>query len=81
MGALGDVEHSTRSKRKMPLRWHIDYLSAKTNMLGAITIPGPRKLECQLAKKLDKMFELYISGFGTSDCRCPGHLFYTQELP
>jgi sugar fermentation stimulation protein A len=68
-------------RKKKALRWHIDYLSASAEVLGAITIVGPRELECQLAKKLGKMFELDVPGFGASDCRCGGHLFYTRELP
>jgi sugar fermentation stimulation protein A len=69
------------NRKKKTLRWYIDYLSAKANMLGAITISGPRKLECKLAKKLSSMFELAVPGFGASDCKCGGNLFYTRELP
>ncbi len=29
------------------LRWHIDYLSAKTTMLGALTLRGDKVLECK----------------------------------
>lgn len=68
------------NRKKKILRWHIDYLSVKAEMLGAITIPGPRKLECQLAKKLSRMFEPTMSGFGASDCRCGGHLFYVKDM-
>ena len=68
------------ARKKKPLRWHIDYLSAKAKMLGAITIAGPRDLECQLAKKLSNMFESPVPGFGTSDCRCGRHLFYVKDL-
>ena len=69
------------NRKKKTLRWHIDYISTKAEMLGVITIPGIRELECQLAKKLAGMFELAVPGFGASDCKCRGHLFYTQELP
>ena len=69
------------NKTEKTLRWHIDYISVKVKMLGAITIPGPRELECQLAKKLGGMFELAVPGFGASDCRCNGHLFYAPQLP
>jgi len=69
------------SRKKKALRWHMDYLSAKAEVLGAITIAGPRELECQLAKKLGKMFEPAVPGFGASDCRCGGHLFYSTKLP
>jgi sugar fermentation stimulation protein A len=67
------------SDRKKSLRWHIDYLSSKARMLGAITIPGPRKRECELVKQLSKVFEVPVRGFGASDCHCSGHLFYAPE--
>lgn len=68
-------------KKRKPLRWHVDYLSSKARMLGVIMIAGSRKGECELAKELEGMFELSVAGFGASDCRCGGHLFYTRELP
>ena len=68
------------SKKKKPMRWHIDYLSIKAEMLGAITIFGTRELECQLAKMLGNNFELAVPGFGASDCRCGGHLFFVKDL-
>ena len=69
------------SRKTKSLHWHIDYLSVKAEMLGAITIEGPQDLECKLAKDLGEMFELSVPSFGASDCRCGGHLFYTKELP
>ena len=69
------------AKKKKPLRWHFDYLSVKAEMLGAITILGTREFECQLAKKLSSIFEQIVPGFGASDCKCGGHLFYARELP
>ncbi len=68
-------------KKRKPTRWHIDYLSNKAEMLGAIEIPGPRQRECELAAELSEMFELVTPGFGASDCRCDGHLFYSEQLP
>ncbi len=68
-------------KKSKPLRWHIDYLSSGAEMLGAITVAGPRKRECELAKELAGMFERAAPGFGASDCRCGGHLFYAPKLP
>jgi sugar fermentation stimulation protein A len=68
------------AKSQKNLRWHIDYLSTKAPMLGAITMAGPRRCECEVAKSLAGMFELAIPNFGASDCRCGGHLFYTPEL-
>ena len=68
------------SRKNKVLRWHIDYLSSKAEMLGVITIDGPRRLECQLAKRLGSIFELAVPRFGASDCRCGGHLFYASGL-
>ena len=68
------------ARKKKPLRWHIDYLSVKAEMLGAITIDGTREIECQAAKKLGDMFGTAAPGFGASDCRCVGHLFYAKDL-
>ncbi len=68
------------NRKKKTLRWHIDYLSAQAEMFGAIIIPGPREFECQLAKELGGIYKLAVPGFGASDCRCAGHLFYVKDL-
>jgi len=67
-------------KREKPLYWHIDYLSSKAKMLGAIIITDNQWSECKLAKQLNKMFKLAVAGFGASDCGCDGHLFYAERL-
>lgn len=69
--------HSIKDK---PLRWHIDYLSVKAEMIGAIIIPTGLYTECEVAEELEQLFELEISGFGASDCKCQGHLFYAEEF-
>jgi sugar fermentation stimulation protein A len=63
-------------RRRKPLRWHIDYLSAKAAMLGAILIPGGRDGECSLAAEVARLHPRPVPRFGASDCRCAGHLFY-----
>jgi sugar fermentation stimulation protein A len=68
------------SRRKKTLRWHIDYLSAKAEMIGAITIPGKKQLECRVAAALARVCERPVPGFGASDCSCDGHLFYARGL-
>jgi sugar fermentation stimulation protein A len=68
------------ARKDKPLRWHIDYLSSPATMLGAIMLPGARSRECELARELRSMFASVIPGFGASDCRCPGHLFYSPAL-
>ena len=63
-------------RRRKPLRWHIDYLSAKARMLGVIIVPGSRRQECGLARKVAALHPRIVLGFGSSDCGCEGHLFY-----
>jgi len=72
------LERHSRSAKL--LRWHIDYLSAKASMIGAMIVPGTRKRECELASELRRMHELAVPGFGASDCRCGEHLFYAAML-
>jgi len=45
-------------------------------MLGAILVPGSRRQECSLARKVAAILPRIIPGFGSSDCGCEGHLFY-----
>jgi sugar fermentation stimulation protein A len=68
------------ARRDKPLRWHIDYLSTEAPMIGAMLVPGPRRRECELAREIERLYELIVPGFGASDCRCAGHLFYTHRL-
>ena len=63
-------------QKDKPLRWHIDCLSVRAKMLGAIIMAGSRKRECELARKLAGRYDLAVPDFGASDCRCQGHLFY-----
>ena len=69
------ARHGRRSKLR---RWHIDYLSAHARMVEAITLDGPKSLECRLATTLSGRFVRPVPHFGASDCRCRGHLFYTN---
>jgi sugar fermentation stimulation protein A len=69
------------ARRRKPLRWQVDYLSCRATMIGAMIVPGPRRRECELAQELSSRFELAVPRFGVSDCRCPGHLFYSPGIP
>jgi sugar fermentation stimulation protein A len=68
------------ARRRKPLRWHIDYLSCRATMIGAVIVPGPRRRECKLAEELSARFKRVVPRFGASDCRCPGHLFYSPRF-
>lgn len=64
--------HFRRRKRR---RWHIDRLTVAARPAGAWVVEGPRSLECRLAACLGRWGEV-VEGFGSSDCRCPGHLLW-----
>ena len=65
--------HAAGSKRQ---HWHIDYLLPFTRLLGALAIEYPRRLECSWAEWAGHHAGACISGFGSSDCNCPSHLFW-----
>ena len=79
---VGSAQRNLRARlarhgrRRKPLRWHVDYLSTKATMLGAILIDGDRDRECRLAADLADLYGRAAERFGASDCRCAGHLFY-----
>ncbi len=78
--ALGGVEsrlnrHLQRSKK---LRWHIDYLLQKASIGSIIICETEDRVECAIAQALSRQFDS-ITGFGSSDCKCPSHLFYDAE--
>ena len=73
-----DARLRRHARKDKPLHWHIDYLSAEAEMIGAILLPGRKQRECELARQLARRFDLPIPRFGASDCRCAGHLFFAE---
>ncbi len=68
--------HKNNVKNK---HWHIDYIHPP--MRHVKTYPFVSlSIECRLAEILAKQFTV-IKGFGASDCKCTGHLFYTEKNP
>jgi sugar fermentation stimulation protein A len=67
------------ARRDKPLRWHIDFLSSQATVLGAAVYTGSKSRECQLADWLRERFATAAPRFGSSDCRCRGHLFYAPS--
>ena len=70
--------HKTKDKK---LFWHIDYLLE----YGKIKDFWVRSKgsECDWNRKVLKRAEskIILSGFGSSDCRCPAHLVYFARKP
>ncbi len=65
-------------KTERKRHWHIDYLLEHGEVTGAWMIGDTERRECALATGLRERFE-WIPGFGSTDCRCPGHLVYCAD--
>ena len=70
---------SRHIRRKKKIRWHIDYLLKQGMIKAVLSAETNERLECQLADGLRQKFDNYL-GFGSSDCSCPSHLFFAEEL-
>jgi len=68
--------HLSREKK---LHWHIDYLLQRAFVIGIIICETENKIECAIARSLIHKFEV-VPNFGSSDCRCPGHLFSSDTM-
>ena len=64
--------------KKKKLRWHIDYFSSQSSVEFLNSRVFKIK-ECDLADNLKKKF-FFVDKFGSSDCRCRSHLFYSRDL-
>lgn len=83
--ALGNLQarlarHLRREKR---VHWHIDVLLGQARIVEIWYRPGRERLECAWARALAGAPGLTPWGrrFGSSDCRCPTHLFYAEGRP
>lgn len=65
--------HASSAGRR---HWHIDYLLPHGHLLGALAREDSRRLECTWAAWAGQQAQACIRGFGSSDCACPGHLFF-----
>jgi sugar fermentation stimulation protein A len=76
---------SARIERHRLLRkklfWHVDYLSALAEFRAALPVRSSDDLECEMAASLQGICEGSVPGFGSSDCTCPSHLFWSREDP
>ena len=71
------VERHMSDEKKV--RWHIDYLlsASRVNISRVYVRKGSRDDECKTARNLAINFK-GVPGFGSSDCKCPSHLFFIE---
>ena len=78
---MGGVEARVRRhlREHTKPRWHLDYLLPLAEPAVAVIGYTREPAECALAGRLGSRF-LTFTRFGSSDCRCQGHLFHSPEL-
>ena len=67
--------HMRQDKKK---HWHIDYLLERGTVIRAWYVEGGRD-ECRIARSMEDKFDS-VAGFGSSDCGCRSHLFYSGNM-
>lgn len=76
-----NFEHRIRRHltRKKKLFWHIDYLlsDAKAKVVDVFYVD--EVIEHEVARSLHELGFKVVENFGSSDCSCPGHLFYVDD--
>ena len=83
-GYVGSGKSGVEARVRRHLRshdrphWHLDYLLPLGQPTTAVIGYTDDSLECPLAHRLEQRCQV-ISRFGSSDCRCPGHLFHSPE--
>ncbi len=73
------IERHRRLGKK--LFWHIDFLRAVSDFLVALPVRSEDDLECDMAGAMARIADWSPSGFGSSDCDCPSHLFGFENHP
>jgi Uri superfamily endonuclease len=62
-------------------KWHVDYFLAVAKVLATVEITTQQTIECQVARELLENPSLScIMNFGSSDCKCRSHFFYSPRL-
>ena len=79
-GVQARIKHHGKTATRP--HWHIDYLRRSCALTEAWCVYQQRK-EHDWAQRLhdDETFTVPLSGFGSSDCNCATHLFYTEKKP
>lgn len=79
-GLESRIERHMRRRKRM--RWHIDYILPYGRIVE-VKRHGSVLSECELSRGIGELpgSRIVVRGFGSSDCRCPTHLFYFQRNP
>jgi len=67
-------------QKKGNLHWHIDYflINPAAKIVAAKIFPN-KDVECEVFRNLAEISKV-VKNFGSSDCKCEGHLFYFKNF-
>ncbi|MDI6720801.1 MAG: GIY-YIG nuclease family protein [Candidatus Aenigmarchaeota archaeon] len=80
MNSLENRVNRHYSKEKK-LRWHIDYLLSSPHVFirNVLAFPSENRMECDISQLVKEKADRVVRKFGSSDCRCEGHLYYFRD--
>ena len=61
------------------IHWHVDHLLIHARAVDVVVAHSEERKECEVAGELAKGLPS-VKGFGSSDCNCESHLFYSPDL-
>jgi sugar fermentation stimulation protein A len=68
-------------RREKKIHWHIDHLTARASHILPLAIRSSERQECAIAEALSSIMQPGQREFGSSDCGCPTHLFFSSTNP
>jgi len=78
----GMTSRLARHRRKnKKIHWHIDYLTGEASHVLPIPIRSSERQECEIAGALSSIMQPGRAEFGSSDCECATHLFFSPTNP
>jgi sugar fermentation stimulation protein A len=70
--------HLKRAKKQ---HWHIDYLTVHADKIIPFVVRSSQRQECEIAAAIASIMQPGPPGFGSSDCHCRTHLFFSPQDP
>jgi len=78
--ALNSLESriSRHISDKKKIFWHVDYLLKFGNIVSVWSVESDKRLECNTGVRYASI-TASVKGFGSSDCKCRSHLFFSEK--
>ena len=78
-GIAARVNHHLKLSERP--HWHIDYFRLHADIVSVYILECDKKFEHHFAAILASRFSSPVEKFGSSDCNCKTHLFYSLKKP